>query len=110
MWNLLLTTCSGGASVNSPKVKNLISPEVCLEDRVCNIHLIMGNPYPGSVSHSLKRKFSSLNLDDVQSTIDSPITPSILENPTFFDHSLPNVENILTNHSEGVRLAIELIS
>jgi len=79
--------------VNSPKISHLVSPEVTLADRVSNIHLIMGNTNP-IIRHTLHKKESMSRLLDSVNTLDS---------------SLTGVEDILTNHQDALRLAIEII-
>jgi hypothetical protein len=93
--------------VNSPKFSQLVSPEITLADRAFNIHLIMGDSNNLMVRHTLHKKESMNRLLDSVS-IDSNTLDCL--SAVGVDTSLSGVDNILTNHQDAVRLAIEIIS
>ena len=93
--------------INSPKFNQLVSPEITLADRAFNIHLIMGDTNHLMVRHTLHEKQSMNRLLDSVS-IDSN-TPDCLS-AVGVDTSLSGVDNILINHQDALRLAIEIIS
>jgi hypothetical protein len=84
--------------VNSPKVKSLISPEISLADRVTNIHTITGDyNFAFTGTHFLHKKESMNRL------LESVSTDSL-------DISLAGVENILSNHHDALRIAVDILS
>jgi|SRR6267154_2599700 len=82
--------------VDSPKVKQIISPEVTLADRVSNIHVITGDSNFYVVGRPLLQNKESMN--------------RLLDSVNTLDTSLSGVEDILTNNQDALRLAIEIIS
>jgi len=93
-YSKLLEDFTNHHGVDSAKVNQLVSPEITLADRVSNIHLIMGDTNP-LIRHTLLKK-ESMN--------------RLLENVNTLDSSLTGVEEVLTNHQDALRIAVEIIS
>jgi hypothetical protein len=82
---------------DSAKVNSLIFPEETLADRAYNLQVVMNSDLNPLLYNTLKRKSSLSRLLD--SPLDSPIV----------DASLNGVDRILTDHSLGVEVALDIL-
>jgi hypothetical protein len=89
---------------NSSQVKSLISPEMDLADRAYNVHLITGSNTEPLLLNTLKNKSSLSKL------LDTPVSSNTLEEATSIDLSMIGVDRFLQDYSEGVKIALDLIS
>jgi hypothetical protein len=95
---------------NSEQVKGLISPEMDLADRAFNIHTITGNNTQPILLNTLKNKSSLSKLLDTPISSNTSVSPTSIEQTTSMDLSMIGVDRFLQDYSEGVKIALDLLS
>lgn len=127
LYNKLFNNFINNPGINSNEVKSLISPEKDLADRAFNLHCIMGSSTNDPILlNNLKRKDSLSNLlnnPQLQSPgVNDSSTDSFekllnqLESTSRDIGMLNNsnysadIDRILTDHSEAIKIALDIIS
>ena len=108
---------------NSDKVGELVSPEKDLADRAYNIHTIMGSNTNPLLLNTLKNK-ESLNKLLVDNTLQfkkdndsldyfEKLLNSLEETSmdiTTLSNNTNSIDNILTDHSEAIKIALDILN